>query len=104
MWSFSKLKNYETCPYRLVLAQSHKQETNEFAQRGINVHKSIEDFINGEANQPQLPFFNEAIIKLKQDNAEAEVRWDLAMTGYLYLGVMLAANALLTLWFFILTS
>lgn len=77
MWSFSKLKNYETCPYRLVLAQSHKQGTNEFAQRGINIHKNIENFLNGIAEQPILPFFNEAIAKLKQDNAEAEVRWGL---------------------------
>lgn len=77
MWSFSKLKNYETCPYRLVLAQTHRQTTGEAAQRGIDIHKSIELFLNGEAAQPELPHFNEAILKLKQDGAEAETRWGL---------------------------
>lgn len=80
MWSYSKLKNYETCPYRLVLAKNIKQEPNEFAQRGIDIHASIENFLNNTAEQPSLPFFNEAILKLKIDNAKAEVKWGLTDT------------------------
>lgn len=45
MWSYSKLKNYEECPYRLTLLAEHKQESHPAAERGIKKHKELENFI-----------------------------------------------------------
>lgn len=73
-WSHSKLKNYETCPYRIVLSQKHKQTSNKYTERGINDHKVLEDYLNNITNTLDIPFFKEDMQTLKNAGAVAEQR------------------------------
>ena len=47
-WSFSKLKDYETCPYRLTLSDAKTpRASNPYADAGIQVHQTIETLSKG---------------------------------------------------------
>ncbi len=76
-WSYSKLSRYEKCPYQLVLGKTVKRAPNEFMERGNRIHKEIENAINGIGPTPKLDFFVNDIHKLIDQNAKAELSWDL---------------------------
>ena len=55
-WSYSSLTTFETCPYRVWLQRVDKQPTLEHGEdhpinRGIRVHKGIEDYVKGKVEQ-----------------------------------------------------
>lgn len=55
-WSYSKLKNYETCPKRhwhCDIAKDVKDEESEHITYGNMVHKALADAIAGKAELPQ---------------------------------------------------
>ena len=57
-WSYSKLKNYETCPkrhYNVDVAKIVKEEESEHIMYGNAVHKALADAISGKAALPK-PF------------------------------------------------
>ena len=51
-WSLSRLEQAETCPYRIFLkvVMRIEEPSNEYLERGIKVHKTIEKFIKGESD------------------------------------------------------
>ena len=55
-WSYSKLKNYETCPkryYNVDVAKTVKEEESEQLAYGNALHKALADAISGKAPLPQ---------------------------------------------------
>lgn len=55
IWSFSELKNFETCPYRTYLNKVEKikqkeQEPDVGADRGSKIHDHCEDFVRGNVD------------------------------------------------------
>lgn len=57
-WSYSKLKNYETCPKRhwhVDVAKDIKEEESEHITYGNAVHKALADAISGKNSLPK-PF------------------------------------------------
>lgn len=55
-WSYSKLKNYETCPkryYNIDVAKIVKEEESEQLQYGNTLHKVIAEAISGKAPLPK---------------------------------------------------
>lgn len=55
-WSYSKLKNYETCPkryYNVDVARVVKEEESEQLQYGNTLHKVIAEAISGKAPLPK---------------------------------------------------
>lgn len=54
-WSFSRLENFEKCPHRAFLAYVEKRPEpptvdRTHAERGIKVHKTAEDYIQGKSD------------------------------------------------------
>lgn len=49
-WSFSALKTFEECPYRIYLSkvEKHKETSSEAAERGTMLHDLAEDYIRGK--------------------------------------------------------
>lgn len=57
-WSYSKLKNYETCPkryYNIDVAKAVKEEESEQLQYGNALHKALAEAISGKNPLPK-PF------------------------------------------------
>jgi hypothetical protein len=57
-WSYSKLKNFETCPKRhwhVDIKKDFKEEEGESLQYGNAVHKALADAVSGKAPLPK-PF------------------------------------------------
>lgn len=79
-WSFSTLSEYEKCPYRLILRKEFKIPPNEFMQRGINVHKQCEDFLNLTGDIPSLNYFCNDLLELKDHGAIPEAKYGLTKT------------------------
>jgi hypothetical protein len=55
-WSYSKLKNYETCPkrhYNVDVIQAFKEEEGEALQWGNAVHKALANRIKGNVPLPE---------------------------------------------------
>lgn len=77
-WSFSKLKDYEVCPYRLTLADAKTpRATNPFADAGIATHKAIETFLDSgddpNAKVPSYPGFENDFHQLLAAGAKPEL-------------------------------
>lgn len=56
-WSFSSLLNFEKCPHTQTFP--YKERNSEQAQRGIDMHSSIEAYLLGNTSEcpfPNLPF------------------------------------------------
>lgn len=55
-WSFSVLKKFEECPYRVYLSkvEKHKEPSSEAADRGSMLHDLAEDYIRGK-KQSEVP-------------------------------------------------
>lgn len=53
-WSFSRLTDFETCPYKFRLKYVEKlpEAPNPSAERGTNIHKQYEDFMRGQGPCP----------------------------------------------------
>lgn len=78
-WSFSRLSKYEECPYAVFLRYVKKLKTDipihPNAQRGIDIHKAGEDFINGTEGELHEGFrhFRERMHDLRKGFEEAKV-------------------------------
>lgn len=50
VWSFSTLKDYEQCPFRVYLAkiEKKKQQQSDAASRGEAMHQSAEDYVRSD--------------------------------------------------------
>lgn len=79
-WSFSTLSEYEKCPYRLVLRQTIKIPPNVHMQRGINIHKQCEDFLNYTGDMPPLNYFCDDLLELRSRGAQSEAKYGLSNT------------------------
>lgn len=82
-WSYSRLTDFEKCPYMMRLKYIDKIETppNPFMDRGNRIHKSIEDFITGKADglDPEIKTFTAELNSLreryKSKTVEVEGEW-----------------------------
>ena len=80
-WSYSKLKNFEKCPYRIFLSGVKKepyppQDESAPNVRGEKIHKEAEQFIKGEVNTlpASLKKFKDEFIRLREDYQEGTVK------------------------------
>lgn len=76
-WSHSKLKDYETCPYRLTLAENKTpRASSPHTDAGIAAHKTVETFLRDRENPlaeiPPFPKFDLDFIQLSNANASPE--------------------------------
>lgn len=83
-WSYSKLKNYETCPkrhYNVDVAKTVKEEESEHIAYGNAVHKALADAISGKAPLPK-PFnhLQEWVDKVTRSEGTILVEQQLAIT------------------------
>lgn len=74
-WSYSKLSDYESCPYKLVLRKQTKSTPSLAMQRGLDKHKEIENYLLGTADLPHYPTL--PLEALKAANAIPEASWGL---------------------------
>jgi CRISPR/Cas system-associated exonuclease Cas4 (RecB family) len=82
-WSFSRLMDFEKCPYMMRLKYLDKVETPPAPamERGSRIHKSIEDYITGKAENldPEITNFHPEINSLrerfKSGSVEVEGEW-----------------------------
>lgn len=76
-WSYSRLIDFETCPYRAELKYVNKipEEKAEAAERGTQIHQLAEDYVSGKL--PDFPLelihFAEEFAKLKDKYKAGEV-------------------------------
>lgn len=56
IWSFSALKNFEECPHRVERERvlKEKRPDSEASERGTAVHETIEDYIRGKIDAPNV--------------------------------------------------
>lgn len=83
-WSYSKLKNYETCPkrhYHCDVAKDVKEEESEHITYGNAIHKALAEAISGKAPLPQ-PFshLQEWVDKITKTEGNILVEQQLAIT------------------------
>ena len=83
-WSYSKLKNFESCPKRhwhLDVAKDVKDEESEHILYGNAVHKALADAISGKADLPK-PFSHLQgwVDKVRNGDARVLVEQQLAIT------------------------
>jgi hypothetical protein len=82
-WSFSRLSDFEKCPYmmRLKYIDKVEQPENPYIARGIRIHTSIEDFITGKSDtlDPEIKTFKNEINSLREryktGSVEVEGEW-----------------------------
>ncbi|MFV1943446.1 PD-(D/E)XK nuclease family protein [Pseudomonas luteola] len=85
-WSFSRLMDYEKCPYSVYLAKVCKAPTpsGPAAERGTKIHNAIEAYIKGESAEEikEMRGFLPLIRDLREGyaNATVEVEGDWAFT------------------------
>lgn len=76
-WSFSTLKSFETCPYRVYLSKVEKAQEPQgnAAARGNIVHAAAEAFVRGEVDElvTELSLFEPAIRTLREQYEAGEV-------------------------------
>ena len=77
VWSFSSLKDYEQCPYRVYLAKIEKkpQKQSDAASRGEAMHQMAEDFVRADGGEvpSALAKFDMAFRELQQLHADGKV-------------------------------
>lgn len=83
-WSYSKLKNYESCPkryYNVDVAKLVKEEESEQLQYGNALHKALAEAISGKADLPK-PFagFQPWVDKVTRTEGQILVEQQLAIT------------------------
>jgi len=76
-WSFSTLKAFEQCPYRVYLSKVGKirEEQGTAAARGNQVHEAAEEYVRGETDtlSKDLEKFALALTNLRDKYAEGTV-------------------------------
>ena len=81
-WSFSRLVNFENCPYKVYLASVEKKkgpvrDDDHPAERGNKIHKIAEDFVAGKSNatckEMKGETFAEDFEILKEEKAKGNV-------------------------------
>ena len=52
-WSYSTLKTFEECPYRIYISKVRKvrEPSGPAAERGSKIHQEAEDFVNGKLTE-----------------------------------------------------
>ena len=82
-WSYSKLKNYRTCPrrhYEIDLAKNYTEPEGPALKEGNDVHKAFEDRIGkGVPFQPQYAHYEEAALRLLKVPGKIMVEQQLAI-------------------------
>lgn len=83
-WSYSKLKNFESCPkryYNVDVAKVVKEEESEQLQYGNSLHKALAEAITGKAPLPK-PFtgFQPWVDKITRTEGTILVEQQLAIT------------------------
>lgn len=77
-WSFSRLMEYESCPYSTYLAKVEKapNPSGPAAERGTKIHTHIEGYIQGEHEEiiPEMKSFLPLINHLRDGYNEATVQ------------------------------
>lgn len=79
-WSFSTLSMYEKCPYQLILRQEFKIPPNEYMQRGLDIHKQCEDYLNYAGEPPCLPWLSSGLSELRDLGAIPEQQYGITNT------------------------
>jgi len=83
-WSYSRLKNYETCPKRswhLDVAKDIKEEESEHIQYGTAVHQALAKAVSGaEALSAPFKQFQPLVDKLTRSEGTILVEQQLAIT------------------------
>ena len=81
-WSFSRLTDFETCPYRFQLKYIKKlpEAPNPAAERGTEIHKQYEDFILDKGPSPS-PFFGPKLQYLLDTTTQHSVETQWAFTN-----------------------
>lgn len=76
-WSYSALKTFEECPYRIFIQRVKKipEPPSSAADRGTAIHKLAEEFIKGEIGElpPELAKFADDFHELRHLFSEAKV-------------------------------
>ena len=94
-WSFSRLKDYESCPYKLWLKVGEKRDQSHMdmtaADRGTMVHDSAEHYVDGTGDFIKemsrfRPYFEELKSKYEAGDVILEENWgftvDWEQTGW----------------------
>lgn len=82
-WSFSSLMNYERCPHSVEPGSANYDKPRpEAAQRGIEVHKQIEDYLTTKGDLEVNPFPNLPLTKLYLQSPVCEEKWGLTDKWY----------------------
>lgn len=84
-WSYSKLKNFETCPkryYNVDVAKVVKEEESEQLQYGNTLHKVLAEAISGKAPLPtHFAHLQKWVDRLADGNGQVLVEQQLAITA-----------------------
>jgi CRISPR/Cas system-associated exonuclease Cas4 (RecB family) len=76
-WSYSSLKNYESCPHRIFLSKVEKlpEEAGPAAERGTQIHTLAEEYVQGhlEKMPTELKKFQDEFTKLKAAFLDGQV-------------------------------
>jgi hypothetical protein len=86
-WSYSRIKNYETCPkryYNIDVAKNFKEPDNEELTYGNTLHKVLADAISGKNPLPEgykkFQKYVDRVTKAQNPNAQILVEQQLAIT------------------------
>lgn len=78
-WSYSRFKDYTTCPFKAKLKHIDglKEPGNPAMERGSYIHKLAEDFVSGKIKKlpEELKLFHREFAKLKKLDTRTEDRW-----------------------------
>lgn len=78
-WSYSRLSLYGQCPLKFKLQNIDKlpQPKAPAMQRGIDIHKLGEDYLNGKINRvpDEYKQFSKELKQLRKDGGCAEEKW-----------------------------
>ena len=73
-WSFSRLKNFETCPkqfYHVSVLKEHPVVDTDAMLYGTAMHKAAEDYIGSDVPiPPQFDYVKDALDELKEIRME----------------------------------
>lgn len=96
-WSFSALKNFETCPkqyYHLRIAKDYKDEAGSAALYGEAMHKAAELYVGSDTPLPrEFAFLQLQLDKLKAMPGDKLCEYKMALTSNLEPCEMFAPNA-----------
>ncbi len=76
-WSYSRLKDFETCPAKRGFALAgHKEPPHPASDRGIEIHSKAEKYLRDGGRLPkELNLFKDGFKKLRKLEAVPEAQW-----------------------------